>query len=387
MRFARPAGLLLAALAAVLWAVGVTVLQPLTEPIGPWSENLPGNNAYWARDLRFVAIMAVALGLVLAGLGQRRWSDPAVLIGGLWVAADVAIDRADPTGAGPTVLLAAGGCAVIGALAVILVRRERGAPPAGAHRRTLAAAACVAAVLVLVAAGIESPTDREPELNPAAFATAVLLAALTVGCALAAAPAPTRARCQLAAGLGAASVLGVGLVRAVPPGGAQLLRLLVLGTVLLTGVTLLAWAWPGGQPVWWRHALAALAALVGPTAMLLVTAIAMMVLLPIGATFTALAGNSPINAADSDILASLAGLLAGLGMALLLTWPPALGYGRDPAGPPGPVPRPPDGPDGSRPAITPRPAAPPRCGAGTTASTAGRSGRTGWRRWVAARPR
>ena len=44
-------------------------------------------------------------------------------------------------------------------------------------------------------------------------------------------------------------------------------------------------------------------------------------LLPIGATFTALAGNSPINAADSDVLLSLAGLLSGLGMALLLALP------------------------------------------------------------------
>ncbi|MEU7399577.1 hypothetical protein, partial [Streptomyces albogriseolus] len=72
MRFARPVGLLLSAAAVVLWAYGVTVLQPLTEPIGPWSERLPGNNAYWARDLRFMAIMAVALGLVLAGRGHLR---------------------------------------------------------------------------------------------------------------------------------------------------------------------------------------------------------------------------------------------------------------------------------------------------------------------------
>ncbi|MFI6780002.1 hypothetical protein [Micromonospora sp. NPDC050276] len=81
--------------------------------------------------------------------------------------------------------------------------------------------------------------------------------------------------------------------------------------------------WPGGQPIWRHHALAALAALAGPLAFLLVTAIPMLTLLPIGATFTALAGNSPINAADSDLLVSLCGLLSGLGMALLLAWPTA----------------------------------------------------------------
>ena len=93
--------------------------------------------------------------------------------------------------------------------------------------------------------------------------------------------------------------------------------------MLLTGVTLLAWDWPGGRPVWRHHALAALAALVGPMAFLLARRH------PhddrccrSGRTFTALAGNSPINAADSDLLLSLVGLLAGLGMALLLARPP-----------------------------------------------------------------
>ncbi|MEV1145777.1 hypothetical protein, partial [Micromonospora sp. NPDC049799] len=106
---ARIAGLTLAVVAAALWAVGMTVLQPLTEPIGPWPETLPPIDTYWARDLRFAAIVAAVLGLVLAGRGDRRWSAPAVVLGGLWAAADVAVDRVDPDGAGPTVLLAAAG--------------------------------------------------------------------------------------------------------------------------------------------------------------------------------------------------------------------------------------------------------------------------------------
>ncbi|MEU1398718.1 hypothetical protein ABZ403_21990 [Micromonospora zamorensis] len=335
MRFARPVGLLLSAAAAVLWAFGVTVLQPLTEPIGPWSERLPGNNAYWARDLRFMAIVAVALGLVLAGRGHLRWSRSAVLLGGCWVAADVAIDRVDPIGVRATVLLAVGGCAVLGALAATLWWRERGAlsaqggeapsaaersAPSAAERRTLTGAACVAGVLTLVAAGIESPTDREPELNQGALATAALLVVLAVGAALAAAPARSRARVGLAAGLAVAALVGVVLVRAVAP-GTRLLPEAALGAVLLTGVTVLAWDWPGGRPLWRHHALAALAALLGPVAFLLVTAILMVILLPIGTTFTALAGNSPINTADSDLLVSLCGLLSGLAMALLLARP------------------------------------------------------------------
>ncbi|MFI6243928.1 hypothetical protein ACIBEF_29080 [Micromonospora sp. NPDC050795] len=335
MRFARPVGLLLSAAAVALWAYGMTTWQPLTEPLGPWSEHLPGNNAYWARDLRFMAIMAVPLGLVLAGRGQMRWSGPAVVLGGCWIAADVAVDRADLIGVDATVRLAVAGYAVLGVVAALLLwweravpplwepdtqsARERGATPA-TDRRVLTGAACVAGVLTLVAAGIESPTDREPELHQGALATAALLVALAVGAALAAAPARTRVRVGLAAGLTVVALLGVGWVRATAT-GTRLLPEAALGAVLLTGVTLLAWDWPGGRPIWRHHALAALIALVGPVVFLVATAIPMMILMPIGAAFTALAGNSPINAADSDLLVSLVGLLAGLGMAVLLARP------------------------------------------------------------------
>ncbi|MFC3504693.1 hypothetical protein ACFOOK_27510 [Micromonospora krabiensis] len=347
MRSARLVGLILAAAAVVLWAVNMTVLQPLTEPIGPWSENLPGNNAYWARDLRFATIVAVVLALVLAGRGDRRWAGPAVLLGGVWVVADVAVDRADPTGAAPTVLLAVGGCAVLAALVVFLVRRTA-APSAveravgGADRRVPAVAASVAGVLAIVAAGIESPTDREPELNTSAFATAALLIVVALGCALAAAPAPTWPRRWAAVATVAATLLVVGWVRTIAPEDGRLLPGVLLGGVLLTGVTVVAWDWPDGRPDWGRHGLAAFATLIGPTAMLLAAAVAMM-LLPVAAPFTALAGNSPINSADSDVLLSLAGVLAGLGMSLLLAWPPALA-GRPAA--PAPTPNRPVGPQG-----------------------------------------
>ncbi|MGS2616467.1 hypothetical protein ACVCAH_18360 [Micromonospora sp. LZ34] len=331
MRTVRPAGLLLAAVAAVLWGLGMTVLQPLTEQVGPWPEALRGNNAYWARDLRFVAIVGAVAGLVLAGGGNRRWTGPAVLLGGAWLAADVAVDRTDPTGAGLTVLLAAAGCAAVAATALFAVRRQRG----GRDRRVLVATACVTGMLVLIAAGIESPTDREPELDRAAVLTSLLLLALTLGCALAAAPGWHLARQRLAVGIGAAAAAGVLLVRAVPP-GPRILPGMLLGAVLLTGVTLLAWDWPDGRPVRRWHAIAALAALLGPYAMLLIVMIATIPINP-GAPLTALAGNTAINSADSDVLYSLSGVVAGLGMALLLAFPPALGYRPDrSAGPDGP---------------------------------------------------
>ncbi|MEV4479037.1 hypothetical protein [Micromonospora coxensis] len=318
----------LAVVAVVLWAVGATVLQPLTEPIGPWSETLPGNNTYWARDLRFLAILAIAAGLVLAGGGRRDAALPAVLLAGGWLAVDVAVDRADPYGTGPTVALAVAGCLAVAATATVVRRHARADP----DRTVLTGTACVAAVLVLVAALIESPTDREPELDPAALATGLLLLALTLACALAAAPrspgtrrpdgspfpetAGRRRRYATAAGIAVVGVAGLLLVRTVAP-GQRLTPAAALGTVLLTGVTLLAWDRPGGRPAWWRHGLAALVAAVVPM-VLLVAAAVVGGMLGLAAPLTALAGNSPINSADSDILTSLAGLVAGLGTAPLL---------------------------------------------------------------------
>ncbi|MEV0726323.1 hypothetical protein AB0I37_26515 [Micromonospora purpureochromogenes] len=130
------------------------------------------------------------------------------------------------------------------------------------------------------------------------------------------------------------------MARAVPP-GPRALPLLLLGAVLLTGITLLASDWPDGRPVWRRHAVAALASSLDPYPLLLIIVIFTM-LLNIGAPFTALTGNSAINSADSDILLFLAGLLAGLVMGLLLARPNALGYRPGSDGPP-----PPDGPPGS----------------------------------------
>ena len=185
---------------------------------------------------------------------------------------------------------------------------DLGAAAPAAERRTLTGAACVAGVLTLVAAGIESPTDREPELNQGALATAALLVVLAVGAALAAArrgPGP-------ASGWRPASPWRRWSASgwSVPSGPAtRLLPEAALGAVLLTGVTLLAWDWPGGRPIWRHHAWppsprggsGGVPAGHGdphddPAA-------------DRAATFTALAGNSPINAADSDLLVSLCGLL------------------------------------------------------------------------------
>ncbi|MEV1146483.1 hypothetical protein, partial [Micromonospora sp. NPDC049799] len=145
-------------------------------------------------------------------------------------------------------------------------------------------------------------------------------------CALAAAPGTGRDRRGLAAAAAGLAIVGVGVVRMLSP-GSRILPAVLLGAVLLTGVTLVAWDRPGGRVEWRWQALAALAALLAPAAMGFLALLTMAWLEPV-APLTALAGNTTINADGTDVLYSLAGLLAGLGTALLLAWPPALGERR-----------------------------------------------------------
>ncbi|MBW4705080.1 hypothetical protein [Micromonospora sp. RL09-050-HVF-A] len=325
----------LAGVAVVCWAVGMTRWQPLTEPVGPWSERLPGAHTYWARDLRFLALVAVVSGLVLAGGGRRSWALPAVLLGGAALVADVAVDRADPTGPGATALLVAGGWLAVASTAALGVRRDAStgvdgpihrAGVAGRDRRVLTGMAGVTAVSALVAVLTRSPTGREPALGPATLVTGLLLLTLTVAGALAAAPDRDRARITLAVGSAVVGGIGLPLVRLVGPGD-RLVAAALLGAVLLVGVTLLVRPWPGGRPAWWWHARFVPFALVVPSALLFV-AVLVSAALSVGAPWTALAGNSPIAGGDRDVLPALAGLLAGLGTALLLTRPTVLGHDR-----------------------------------------------------------
>ncbi|WP_420116950.1 hypothetical protein [Micromonospora sp.] len=336
------AGIGLAALAVPLWAIGMTRWQPLTEPVGPWSERLPEASTYWARDLRFLALMAVVCGLVLAGAGRRPWLTPAVLLGGGALAADIAVDRADLTGPGATVSLVAAGWLAVGVTVLLAVRRDGATGVDGPHRRTagagavgaagpdrtvpgvgphrtggrdravLAGVAAVAAVLALTAVLTRSPTGREPALDPAALVTALLLLAVTVAGAAAAAPARGRRRLAAAVGLAVTGGIGLPLVRLVGPAG-RLVPVALLGAVLLLGVTLLTRpALPAN-----RYAVLVPVVMLAPLALWHVALLVSAVLSP-GAPLTVLAGNSPVGGGDPDVLPALTGLVAGLGTALVL---------------------------------------------------------------------
>src|SRR5262245_33391200 len=96
------------AVAAVVWAVSLAIYQPFMEPTWTWTDPttgqvwppVAGNNTYWPREIRHLAILLAAAALILACAAGRR----AVLIAGSltfgWLVVDLWLDRVDV--AGPT---------------------------------------------------------------------------------------------------------------------------------------------------------------------------------------------------------------------------------------------------------------------------------------------
>ncbi|MEO3815526.1 hypothetical protein [Plantactinospora sp. B24E8] len=301
--------------AVVFWAIGLAVLQHTTEPTG--ADVFAENNTYWVRDLRMMALLVVALGLLLALDGARGAVRPIVALGLLWLAADLALDRADLAGATTATVLAVVGCAL--PLAVVPLLGRRLAPDRRqAEPRTLLVISTIAAVTAPLAAGMQSPTDTEPALTAGALTLGVLLVVAGVAAARAAAPPTAVARRWLGAGLlTVAGVAGVVLVRLVGI-DAQLVPTLALMTALLVGGSLLAWDRPTGAADRVRRIGVLSVAVVGCPVLVMCLAVLLIFVVPVGGWLTALAGSPPVNAADSDTLHALVGLLAGLALSTLV---------------------------------------------------------------------
>ncbi|MBL7255872.1 hypothetical protein [Paractinoplanes lichenicola] len=242
--------------AAVLWAL---MFRPLTEPAG--------NNSYWVRELRWAALIALVLVLIVLAQGGRRTTYGALGVGVAWLAADIAIDRAGLSTIGLALGATAAGLACWAVVTTLPFVREPNVP---------LAVAIVAAVASGLATATESPTGTEPALALGSAATGSLLALTAV----------------LAAGAGArAAALAVAapwLLRyALPePSGVRWLAVFAF-TVLLIG--LLA-----------GRARAALAAVVIP--LMLLPLVLLSALLPSGRLLTALAGHPPIGPGDEDVV-------------------------------------------------------------------------------------
>jgi hypothetical protein len=278
----RIGGLGVAWAAAALWAYGMTVLQPLNEAGSPYFDGSLGNNTYWAREVRWAAILAGVAALIVVTRRPLRIG----VLAGVWLAADLVLDRIGVHSGAlwPAALIAV---AVVSAASVL--------PAADQHRRAVTTVMALCAATAPVLATIESPTNAEPQLAPsrAAAVTVLVLAALVA--AWAAAPALTVLR--VACGV----LLGAGVVLATQGWSSASW---LAGCAFLAGLWLLCRSWAG-----WNTAAVGLLLTLVAYPVLFYTALYLD--WAAGTPFTALAGNPAINAADEDSLRVLAGLLIG----------------------------------------------------------------------------
>lgn len=304
-------GLAVACAAATMWAINLTVIQRLTEPTKPWHDKVGENNTYWARDLRFMTLVAALGAVLLVRRGNRPWY--ILALGPLvWLAIDVWLDRIDVAGTGMTVVLAGVACLVL--LASALLGR---AAADEARPVPLLFVACVGAAMAPLAAAIESPSDSEAALNPSAAATAALLILMALGCAAQAGPDMSRQRALATGAVAAIAGAVVAATRLTPPGSiARLAVALALGALLITAVAALSRPWPDRAGVR-RYAGVAVLALIGYE-VLLFGMVLVTIFFPIAPAFTAWAGNPPVNSADMDTIYASGGLLAGIAVAAAL---------------------------------------------------------------------
>ncbi|WP_436533958.1 hypothetical protein [Actinoplanes sp. HUAS TT8] len=293
----------LAAASAVVWAIGITVLQPSSEPTGP--DAYGENNTYWAREIRWAALIALVLVLIVLTRGAIRGP---LAAGAAGLIADLALDRIDKDSG--TVELAVG-AAVVAVLFCVVAAVARTVPRPG----VLFLAATVAAVTSGIAAGTESPTDVETGLNLGSAAVASILAVIAVVAATVAAGPVGRGRARLAVPVGVlAGAVPWALRLALPqPGGLRVLGQLVLVILLVAAVATIARGRMSS-----RDYLVLAAVTTGITVVLFYGLLIASLVTNVGAVFTRLAANTEINEADEDVILVLLGIPVGLVLGLAL---------------------------------------------------------------------
>ncbi|GLW27598.1 hypothetical protein [Actinoplanes regularis] len=290
-----------AAVSAATWAIGVTVLQPLSEPGEPGV--LAENNTYWARELRWGALIALVLVLIALGRGGRWVTVGALITGGAWIGVDIGLDRIDM--ASGTWQLAAGAVAT-----ALVCCAAAAAVPSVPRLGALFTAATVAAVAAGLTTSTESPTDTEPALNSGSATVGMALAVVAVAVAVRAAGPAGRPRVRTVVAAGAVAATVPWLLRLIPVGGGRLLGILAFTVLLVVTVAVLAAPRPPAQRDRLHYgAVAAVTAFALPVLFLPLALVS--IVLKVGDPFTALAANPPIEV-DEDIVMILLAIPIGL---------------------------------------------------------------------------
>lgn len=299
-----------AAGAAVLWAIGLVLWQPLSEPTDVVGEN----STYWARELRWYAIAAMVLAVVVCARGQRRATGYALLGGLAWLVADIGLDRAElPLGTAPVAIAAA---------AVAVGSCYQGTAAKGEPSRTrLLVVASIAAVLAGLSLLTTSPTGIEPALDPASSAVSCLLAVIAIGAALGATHRPSPTRSTLGYVAVAIAATAPWALRGPHPNPTLETVSLLFGfsALLILIVAMVAWRRPATARQSLRFPAVAVCALLAVPLVLMPAVITFMIVGVCG-VFTALAGNPPINSADSDVILVFPGIATGLVIGALVVF-------------------------------------------------------------------
>ena len=292
-RFRAVAGPIVAAVAAGWWVVAMSV-QTAAEPFG-YAEN----NTYWLRDVRWLALLAIAVAAVWTFRGDAFVSTVAAFGYAVSTVVDAVVDRMDALWAQAAILL------WIGVWVWGYLRRTR------PGNRTLLLASVIAATGAVGAAALQSPTDLEWSLNPSAVLLCVLLAVCAMVCAFDVAGAAGRYRAAVSAAM--LAVGGVCLVVARMESPKFSFAAAALIAVLFTGVTVVllgeATSWP------LRIGLGLFNGFIAMCVLLFATVVS--VVLQPGAPYTLLAGN-PVIGGDEDVVMTLAALVTGIAVAAIV---------------------------------------------------------------------
>lgn len=161
------------------WAVALTWLQPLTEPVKPWADIVVENNTYWVRDVRWAMIVLALVSLVWAWRGDLKRTAFGTLAAVGWIGADTWLDRLDVAGTAMTVTLS-----LVAVGVVLAAHRLTTSGTSRPRPAVLAIAATVTATLAGLFSALRTPF---PEHDPVAAAAAVLSCSLAIviamGCA------------------------------------------------------------------------------------------------------------------------------------------------------------------------------------------------------------
>ncbi|WP_327006932.1 hypothetical protein OHA72_06395 [Dactylosporangium sp. NBC_01737] len=310
---------------AVIWAVSLAIYQPFMQPDGFWTDSETGelypeigsNNTYWPRDIRQLAILLVFLGVVLVCWANVRGILAGAVGAAAWIGVDLALDRVDVSGGSTAVWLVVGGAAGFAAITFVARKVSTGEPGSEFAGHLLATVAAVpAAVTVLVTTPWQEPVADPDQVQVENALTLLKVGLVVMFAAVALALVP------LARILWMAPFAVLAAVAAWPATATY-------GFLGMFGLIFL----PAGAA-----AAVAAAREVSLLRLLGVAAACALVLIPVylllyivgssvGGAMTSLAGNPPINSADTDLSLSFTALLLGLLFAMIshmLTRPAAL---------------------------------------------------------------